>query len=192
MQKHIILSAFIALTVLPALADDLEQYTAESRAAVMPFSKALMAANMNAIKEGGPESAIKVCKDIAPTMAGDISRQNGWKLTRVSLKVRNPLLGTADQWEQKTLMQYEERLAKGEKPEALETAEVVTEPNGKYFRYMKAIVMQQGCVACHGNADQISAGVKARLGAEYPHDQAIGYMRGQVRGGVSIKRAVVE
>lgn len=192
MPKHIIFSTVIALTTIPALAADLDQYREESRAVVMPFSKALMAANMKAISEGGPESAIKVCKDIAPAMAGDISRQNGWKLTRVSLKVRNPLLGSADPWEQKTLMQYEERLAKGEKPEALESAEIVNEPNGKYFRYMKAIVMQQGCVACHGKTNQISAGVRARLGADYPYDQAFGYTPGQVRGGVSIKRAVVE
>lgn len=192
MQKHIILSAFIALVAIPALAGGLEQYKAESRAVVMPFSKELMAANMKAIKEGGPESAIKVCKDIAPAMAGDISRQNGWKLTRVSLKVRNPLLGTADQWEQKTLMQYEDRLAKGENPEAMETAEIVNEPNGKYFRYMKAIVLQQGCVACHGSADKIPSAVKARLGEDYPHDQAVGYAPGQLRGGVSIKRRITE
>lgn len=190
MQKHIILSAFIALVAIPALAGDLEQYKAESRAVVMPFSKELMAANMKAIKEGGPESAIKVCKDIAPAMAGDISRQNGWKLTRVSLKVRNPLLGTADQWEQKTLMQYEDRLAKGENPEAMETAEIVNEPNGKYFRYMKAIVLQQGCVACHGSADKIPSAVKARLGEDYPHDKATGYLPGQLCGGVSIKREI--
>lgn len=190
MQKHIILSALIALTALPALADDLGKYTEESRAAVMPFAKALMAANIKAIKDGGPESAIKVCKDIAPAMAGDISRQNGWKLTRVSLKVRNPLLGTPDQWEQKTLIEYEERIAKGEKPETLESAEIVNEPGGRYFRYMKPIVMQQGCVACHGTADKIPAGVKARLGADYPHDKATGYQPGQLRGGVSIKREI--
>jgi hypothetical protein len=190
MQRRIILSALFALTTLPALADNLNEYKEESRATAMPFLKELVAKNQQAIAEGGPESAIKVCKEIAPTMAGDISRQKGWKFTRVSLKVRNPLLGTPDQWEQKSLMQFEERLAKGEKPETLETAEIVNEPNGKYFRYMKAIVLQQGCVSCHGMVDKIPEGVKARLGQEYPHDLAIGYMPGQVRGGVSIKRNV--
>lgn len=192
MRRHIILSTLIALAAVPALAGDLDRYRDESRAVALPFSKALMAANMKAITEGGPESAIKVCKDIAPAMAGDISRQNGWKLTRVSLKVRNPLLGTADQWEQKTLMQYEDRLAKGEKPEVLETAEIVNEPNGTYFRYMKAIVLQQGCVACHGSADKIPSAVKARLDEDYPHDQAVGYAPGQLRGGISIKRRITE
>ena len=188
MRKRIILTALLALSAVPATADDLGQYQTESRAIVAPFMQRLLAENQKAIKEGGPASAIKVCKDIAPRMAGDLSRQHGIKLTRVSLKVRNPLLGTADEWEQKTLKQFEARLAKGEKPETLEAAEIVSEPNGRYFRYMKGIVLQQGCVACHGASDAIDATVKASLAADYPHDQATGYSAGQVRGGVSIKR----
>jgi hypothetical protein len=53
---------------------------------------------------------------------------------------------------------------------------------------MKGIVLQSGCTACHGSVDVIDATVKARLAEEYPHDQATGYVAGQVRGGVSIKR----
>ncbi|MBI5007296.1 MAG: DUF3365 domain-containing protein [Nitrosomonadales bacterium] len=190
MRNKIILTALFALSATPALADDIAQYQGESRAVVGPFMQKLLEENKKAIKEGGPDSAIKVCKDIAPKMAGDLSRQHGIKLTRVSLKVRNPLLGTADEWEQKTLKQFEERLAKGEKPETLEAAEIVNEPAGKYFRYMKGIVLQSGCVACHGTDDAVDMTVKARLKEEYPHDKATGYVAGQVRGGVSIKRAL--
>ncbi len=188
MRNTILCSALLASLAVPAFADDLAQYQQESRTIVGPFMQQLGAENQKAIKEGGPASAIKVCKEIAPRMAGDLSRQHGIKLTRVSLKVRNPLLGTPDEWEQKTLKQFEARLAKGDKPETLEAAEIVTEPNGKYFRYMKGIVLQPGCVACHGPSDAIDASVKARLAEEYPHDQATGYTPGQLRGGVSIKR----
>lgn len=189
MRNKIILTALLAAFAAPAAAaDDIAKYQQESRAIIGPFAQQLMAANQKAIKEGGPASAIKVCKDIAPAMAGDLSRQHGIKLTRVSLKVRNPLLGTPDEWEQKMLQQFEARLAKGEKAETLEAAEIVNEPAGTYFRYMKGIVLQAGCVACHGPADQIDAAVKARLTEEYPHDRATGYAAGQVRGGVSIKR----
>ena len=184
------LFALFTFAVAPAFAGDLEQYKAESRAVVGPFMQKLLAENKKAIEEDGPESAIKVCKEIAPKLAGDLSRQNGIRLTRVSLKVRNPLLGTADEWEQKTLKQFEERLAKGDKPETLEAAEIVSEPSGTYFRYMKGIVLQKGCVTCHGNSDQIMDSVKSILAEEYPHDQAVGYAAGQVRGGVSIKRAL--
>lgn len=193
MQQRTIRSALFALfalATLPAIADNLDKYKEESRAAALPFLKTLSGKNQQAIAEGGPESAIKVCKEIAPKMASDLSLRNGWKFTRVSLKARNPLLGTPDQWEQNTLKQYEERLAKGEKPETLETAEIVSEPDGKYFRYMKAIVLQQGCVTCHGTTDKIPEAVKARLAEEYPHDQATGYVPGQLRGGVSIKRGI--
>ena len=190
MLNKFILCALFVVASAPVLADDLNKYKEESRAIVGPFMQQLLAENKKAIKEGGPDSAIKVCKDIAPRMAGDLSRQHGIKLTRVSLKVRNPLLGTADAWEQSVLKQFETRLANGEKPETLEAAEIISEPEGKYFRYMKGIVLQQGCVACHGTSDVLDNTVKAQLSADYPHDQATGYTPGQVRGGVSIKRAL--
>jgi len=188
MNTKTTLFALLALTTSAVHADDLSQYQEESRAVVMPFLKSLAAANKKAVEEGGPESAINVCTEIAPKMAGDISRENGWKLTRVSLKVRNPLLGTPDAWEQKNLQEFEARVAKGEKPDTMDVAEIVQEPAGKYFRYMKAIALQPGCVACHGNADQIPDNVKARLDEAYPHDKATGYSAGQIRGAVSIKR----
>lgn len=188
MTSKIILCTLLALAAMPAWADEVSQYADESRAIVTPFMQQLMVENRKAIIEGGLESAIGVCKKIAPRMAGDLSRQYGIRLTRVSLKVRNPLLGTADAWEQQTLLQFEARLAKGEKPEALEAAEIVNEPNGRYFRYMKGIVLQQGCVVCHGPGELMSPKVKARLAEDYPHDQATGYSPGQLRGGVSIKR----
>lgn len=156
----------------------------------MPFLKQLGAANKKAVTEGGPDAAVGVCKDIAPQMTSDISRQTGWRLTRVSLKVRNPLLGTPDAWEQNGLKEFEARVAKGEKPETMEIAEIVEEPNGKSFRYMKAIALQQGCVACHGTDEQRPDSVKARLSEDYPHDKATGYSVGQIRGAVSIKRAL--
>jgi len=183
-----LLPILLALFAAPALADDAAQYQEESRAVALPFLKQLAAENKKAVDEGGPESAIKVCKEIAPEMAGDISRKQGWKLTRVSLKVRNPLLGTPDAWEQKVLQDFEARLAKGEKPETMEFTETVKEPAGSYFRYMKAIALQPGCVTCHGAAEQIPANVKARLAEDYPHDQATGYSPGQIRGALSIKR----
>ncbi|HEX5364269.1 MAG TPA: DUF3365 domain-containing protein [Gallionella sp.] len=188
MKKRFAFASLLVLSSASALADDLARQREESRVIIGPFIQQLVAENKKAVMEGGPESAIGVCRDIAPKMSGEISRQNGLRLTRVSLKVRNPLLGTPDIWEQKTLKQFEARLAKGEKPEMLEAAEIVSEPAGKYFRYMKGIVLQPGCVACHGTNEQISDNVKAILATEYPHDQATGYAPGQLRGGVSLKR----
>ena len=141
-----------------------------------------------AIKEGGPAAAIGVCTTVAPTIAGELSRQNGVKLTRVSLKVRNPLLGTPDAWEQGVLQSFEARLAKGEPADKLEFAETVSEPAGRYFRYMKALPVQPVCVNCHGEAANLAPEIKERIAREYPSDRATGYLPGQIRGAVSVKR----
>ena len=141
-----------------------------------------------AIKEGGPAAAIGVCTNVAPTLAGELSRQNGVKLTRVSLRVRNPLLGTPDAWEQAVLQSFEARLAKGEAADKLEFAETVSEPAGRYFRYMKALPVQPVCVNCHGDAANLAPEIKERIAREYPADRATGYLPGQIRGAVSVKR----
>lgn len=188
MKTPIALAVILSSAVSTTHAENLDKYIEESRAVVMPYMQKLMAENKKAISENGPGAAIKVCKEIAPAMSGDVSRQTGWKLTRVSLKVRNPLLGTPDAWEQKALQNFEKRTAKGEKAETMETAEIVKEPAGKFFRYMKAVALQPGCVSCHGSSEQIPDDVKALLQQEYPHDQATGYSPGQIRGAVSIKR----
>ena len=137
---------------------------------------------------GGAESAISVCRDLAPRIAGELSRQSGARIVRVSLKTRNPLLGTPDAWEQTVLADFDRRTAAGEKPEMLEYSETVTEPQGRYFRYIKAIPVQPLCLSCHGTDDMIAPGVKQRLQTDYPHDQARGYTLGQIRGAVSVKR----
>lgn len=141
------------------------------------------------LERTGPIRAIIVCKYTAPEVASSVSRQTGMRVTRVSLRPRNHALGEADVWEQQILLDFEKKVAKGEKVEALEVSEVVNEPTGRYFRYMKAIPMGQPCLPCHGPAASLSEGVKAQLAAEYPFDRAVDYQVGQVRGAVSIKKA---
>jgi hypothetical protein len=138
--------------------------------------------------KGGPDSAIAVCKKLAPEIAGELSRQNGWRVARVSLRTRNPLLGQPDGWEQGVLAEFDKQAAAGERPEALEYAQVVEEPQGRYYRYMKAIPVQPLCLTCHGTDATIPDSVKERLKADYPHDRAVGYSLGQIRGAVTVKR----
>jgi hypothetical protein len=186
MRKTLLTLALAGLT-LPALADE-AQMTKSARQMAMQLIKQLGGELQKQMSSGGLESAISVCKEKAPAIASEMSRSTGWRVTRVSLKTRNPLLGTPDEWEQGALKILERRLAQGAKPETLEFAQVVDEPAGKVFRYMKALPVQPVCTTCHGTPDAISDGVKARLAAEYPHDKATGYTPGMIRGGISIKR----
>lgn len=137
------------------------------------------------LEANGPESSISVCKDKAPTIAAALSKSSGFDVMRVSPKNRNPN-GVPDAWEAQAQAELEKRLAAGEKPETLDTWQVLKTSNGKEFRYAKALVTQPVCLTCHG--ENIADGVKARLAAEYPHDKATGYGAGMVRGIVSIKR----
>ncbi|MCP9473399.1 MAG: DUF3365 domain-containing protein [Nitrospira sp.] len=139
--------------------------------------------------KGGPAEAVKVCADLAPELAGRLSRERGWRVTRVGTRVRNPLLGMPDVWEQ-VVATFAERAAKGEDLMGMTYSEIVTEPNGRYYRFMKPIVVQPHCLLCHGPAEHFPEEVKAVLKGKYPFDQATGYQAGDLRGAVSIKRPV--
>lgn len=187
MLKKTILAATFGLAALPLFAQDAAM-TEDARKTASGLLTKLAGTLQEEMKKGGPEAAISVCKDVAPQLTGEASRKTGSRVTRVSLKVRNPLLGTPDTWESAALEDFEKRLAAGELPAKLEKSEVVTESGKQYFRYIKAIPTQAVCLNCHGAADKIAEPVKAKLSAEYPHDKATGYGEGQIRGGVSIKR----
>jgi hypothetical protein len=183
-----VVGALLAAGAVPAAAQDDAARLEEARKLAGTMVQTLGGRLQAAIKEGGPAAAIGVCTNVAPTIAGELSRQNGVKLTRVSLRVRNPLLGTPDAWEQGVLQSFEARLAKGEAADKLEFAETVSEPAGRYFRYMKALPVQPVCVNCHGEAANLAPEIKERIAREYPADRATGYLPGQIRGAVSVKR----
>jgi len=143
---------------------------------------------VKAIEASGPLRAIVVCKYTVPEIASAVSRKYGARVTRVSLTPRNPSLAWPDAWEQKTLMSFEQRLAQGEKADAIELAEVTTEPSGKFLRYMKALPMLPICVHCHGMPDQISESIRNELNHDYPHDKGVGVLVGKLRGAVTFKK----
>lgn len=180
----------VALFALPlsTRAQDANELLQQTRAPAVDLLQQLGAQLKAALAEGGPPGAVSVCRTIAPELAGKLSRESGWKVARVSLKTRNPLLGSPDEWEQNVLAEFDRRAAAGEKPETLEFAEVVNEPAARYYRYMKAIPVAPLCITCHGSKEQLSPQLQEQLAKDYPHDQAIGYSTGQIRGAVSVKR----
>jgi hypothetical protein len=109
-------------------------------------------------------------------------------VTRVGTRVRNPLLGMPDAWEQRVMAEFAERAAKGNRFADMTHHEVVTEPDGQYFRFMKPIMVQPKCLLCHGSNDQIPESIRIMLKQQYPFDRAIGYKTGELRGAVSIKQ----
>lgn len=195
MRTSVLRTSLIALATICAFSgaaraadENLAAMTEAARAIVAQMQGTLAPELKKEIAAGGPAGAIGVCKRIGTEVAAALSQQHGARVTRVSLKPRNPVLGPADAWEQRALLDFDRRAAAGDKPEALERAEIVEEPQGRFFRYARALPVQPLCVNCHGAPEKLAPGVKDRLAAEYPNDRATGYAPGQIRGAVSVKR----
>ncbi len=181
----------ISVSTSAATADDEAELNARKEAAAAvtkEFITELSSALKTHLKAAGPASAISVCRDIAPSIANRLSLAHGWKVTRVGTRVRNAMIGTPDVWEQEQLMRFQRRAAQGEEYQQMSHAEIVSEPNGRFFRFMKPIPVGEVCLQCHGDSTQISDDVGAALNQAYPHDQAVDYAPGDLRGAVSIKQ----
>ncbi|HEY9149460.1 MAG TPA: DUF3365 domain-containing protein, partial [Gammaproteobacteria bacterium] len=168
--------------------DDVEQRKQAAVAATKGLVQQLGGALKKEMEAGGPAQAIGVCRDLAPKIAGDLSREHGWQVTRVGTRVRNPLLGIPDAWEQQVLQDFQVRAAAGEAVADMSFSAVVEEPDGRYFRFLKAIPVQAVCLNCHGPVEKIPTAVQEQLASHYPMDRAVGYGEGELRGAVSIKQ----
>ncbi len=160
----------------------------DARKAATELVSSVRSELLKAIEQSGPLRAMVVCKYTTPEIASAVSRKFGARVTRVSLGPRNPVLGWGDPWEQKVLMDFDERVARGEKADGMEQYEVVNEPSGRFLRYLRALPMQPVCMNCHGPADQISESIRSQIGHDYPHDKATGFQLGRIRGGVTYKK----
>ncbi len=155
------------------------------RAACQALGSRLMAALGRALKEGGPAGAIGVCRNQAPALAAEVSREHGCTIRRTSLKIRNPN-NAPDAWERHVLEIFAKEAARGQDPARLEFAEVVHEKGAPVLRYMKAITVAEPCLACHGQT--LAPAVSAALSASYPEDKATGYKKGGLRGAFSVSK----
>lgn len=188
MRKAAAIAALLASMLSSSFAqgEDVPKLTAEARETADTLLNMIRTELVRAMDTSGPLRGIITCKYSVPEITSNLSRQKGWRVSRVSLKARNPALGDPDAWEQRALINFEQRQARGEPAGSLEFAEIVKEPAGSSFRYIRALTLQPLCMSCHG--DSLSEAVKAQLGSEYPTDRAVGYKLGQVRGAITIKR----
>jgi hypothetical protein len=183
-----LLAITLLVASLPALAQDIGALTAETKKAVLPVVPKVVNAMQEAVAEKGVAGAIPVCKDQAPELIKAKRQETGWDIRRVSLKTRNAERGTPDLWEVRQLADFNIRAANGEKIDTMEKSEIVNIDGKPVFRYMKALPVADICLKCHGAVDGMDAGLKAKLAESYPHDQATGYSKGQIRGALTVKR----
>lgn len=190
MTAKVSLAALILTMALPTWADDLAGLTADTKKAVLPVVPKVVAAMQETVAAKGAAEAIPVCKDEAPRLIREVRDATGWSIRRVSLKTRNVERGTPDLWEARVLADFNIRAAAGERPDTIEYAAIVNDNGKRVFRYMKALPTGDVCLQCHGPADGLDAGLKAKLQANYPGDHAVGYTKGQIRGALTVKRVL--
>lgn len=136
------------------------------------------------LERGGPAAAIAVCADSAQVRSNRHGTP-GVAIRRVGTRVRNPL-NAPDAADQVALDAFAAAIA-GNRP-LPDTAFVVTTAQGtRELRYLRAIRVQEMCLACHGNPDSIAPAVRSVLVSRYPEDQATGYSVGQLRGAISVR-----
>ncbi|MBL8313135.1 MAG: DUF3365 domain-containing protein [Rubrivivax sp.] len=164
-------------------------WVAEARQVAAAMPPRLLAVLQEELDRSGPEGAIAVCNEKAPQMAREASEKSGWAIRRVSLRNRNPK-AVPDAWEQTALQEFDRRLAAQEPASRLEKSEVTQEGGKSVQRYIRALPTAKLCLECHGSAEQISPAVAARLKALYPADLATGYSVGQLRGAITLRKAV--
>lgn len=132
---------------------------------------------VEAMAQGGPESAVTVCAAQAQVIRGDVERTTNVKVGRSSLRLRSPADAPPD-WVAAWLTATGERKAEG----AVALRAVVDTPAGKVARVIRPIAIEAPCLHCHGDESKVSAAARDAIRATYPQDTAMGYQLGDLRG----------
>jgi hypothetical protein len=171
-----LLTLLIGLSISPLLlADELDSKLAQSRQLSIELQTALAAVLMPAMKNDGPLAAIAVCHEQAPEIAERISLPSDAQVSRTALRVRNS--NNQPTPEQRSIL--EQMLVQLQQDPTVIPESWQTQQDGSQ-QYMKAIVMQPQCLACHGHS--VKPDVLAAIQERYPNDQATGFKVGDLRG----------
>jgi hypothetical protein len=159
------------------------------RTTAMEFMKDLKGVLINQIQTKGVMQAVSVCSDTAQVLTNNFGVQKGVFVRRVSFKNRN-VNNFPDDFEKKVLNKFELLHQNRELNSETEHVEIVQEGEFKYLRYLKPILVQAECLHCHGGETDIMPEVKQLISLEYADDKAFGYMIGDLRGAVSLKKVI--
>lgn len=188
-MKIIIQLTFISCLVCTNLvfaadAIDKTELTEQAIGKIKGFGKQLKTTLKSAIKHGGFEQGINVCKEVADDIALQHSSST-WTITRKSIKNRNPN-NKPTPWELSQLEKLEQLKTSGIAMNKLALSDVISKGDVNEFKFVKAIPTDKLCLNCHGK--QIQPNVKSLLSKLYPNDLATGYSEGDIRGAFVVSK----
>lgn len=142
-------------------------------AAMTALQRQLSARLMEELGRGGPEAAVKVCRDEAQQLTERVVAEQGIELGRTSHRLRNPA-NAPRPWVAKLLPAYAGRKADEVEPTVVDL--------GDRVGVVKPLPLQQLCLTCHGDRSAMAPEVRAMIERAYPEDEATGFALGEVRG----------
>jgi hypothetical protein len=161
---------------------------AQARASAAGLAGEIRGLLMAELQKGGPAAAVAACASGAQARTAEFRSRTGADVRRVSLRHRN-LLNAPDELERRVLESFD-RLPVAARASA-EHWEVVREGERETLRYLKPLVTNAMCLACHGAQASIPEAVRKALAAAYPADRATGFAVGDVRGAISVSVPLV-
>lgn len=166
---------------------ELVAYADEARAAAGMLGTRLKEQLTAAMEVEGPIGAARVCSQVAPVIAEQVSEETGFFVGRTSLKTRNPA-NAPDAWETESMERFLTSASNNYSLNDIERFYPVEEDGVMWFRYAKPIIMGEMCTVCHGS--EIAPDVQAAIHEIYPEDQATGFAPGDLRGAFTVKKAL--
>lgn len=193
-MKHFFIGLSLILSILFLNCSENRREVSEDqviamRATAVDFTQDLKSILIEQIQSNGVLQAVSVCSDTAQVLTNNFGVERGIYIRRVSLKNRNAN-NFPDNFEKRILNKFELLHQNNELNSETEYAEIVTEGDYKYLRYIKPIMVQAECLNCHGSQTDIMPEVKTLIVQNYPDDKAVGYKSGDLRGALSIKKAI--
>jgi hypothetical protein len=162
--------------------------TLRARAAADGLGRDLQGRLLQQLDAGGPLAAVAFCADSAQAFTARHARE-GVVVRRVSTRARNPA-NAPDSMELRALAVFAGLHGAGEP--AKELIEASGEGGTRELRYLRPIVIQERCLACHGDPAAMHPAVRRLIAERYPADQATGYRAGDLRGAISVRLPVGE
>ncbi len=130
--------------------------------------------------------ALKYCnKEVEQIVSKD--NEKGFAIKRISLRPRNKN-NYPNLYEKEILEKFNKLILIDNKDLALEHSDIIKDENNNKFVYIKAILVKEVCLNCHGS--NINDDLKKEIQKLYPDDKAINYKLNDIRGAFVMYRNI--
>jgi hypothetical protein len=179
------LRTLLLAVLLPAVASAADPEEIGDQVAGRLFTS-LMTTLQEKIASEGPEAAIAYCRLEALPLTAQVGQEfpQVKSVHRTALRVRNPD-NQPDATDRSVLEAWLTTWNPAEPPKSV-IKELTTDHGTKAIRYYRPVPVMATCLACHGSGNEIAPNVRAAIARDYPHDQAVDFQEGDLRGAIVV------